>query len=62
MVCGELHIYHDLVLYQSVNDNAYSTSLRHETLNVDHKMVMLVIFFYHNTLTQRSEMYYDKKK
>ena len=50
-ICGKLHVFHDLVLYKKVNDNAYSTPLRHEALDVDHKMVMLVIGLYHNTFS-----------
>ena len=49
MVCGELHICHDLVLDQNVNDNAYSTPFIHEALDVRHKMVILGIGLYHNT-------------
>ena len=48
MECGELHICHDLVLDQNLNDNAYSTPLRYEALDVDHKMVMLGIGLYYN--------------
>ena len=48
MVYGESHICHDIVLDQTVNDNAYSTPLLHEALDVDHKMVMPGIGFYHN--------------
>ena len=48
MVCGELHICHDLILDQNVNDNAYSSFLRHEALDVDHKILILVIGLYHN--------------
>ena len=51
MVCGKLHIFHDLVLYQNVNDNAYSTPLLHEALDVYHKMVILGIGLYHNTFS-----------
>ena len=49
MVCGKLHIFHHLVLYQNVNDNDYSTPLLHEALDVNHKIVILVIVWYHNT-------------
>ena len=49
MVCGELHICHDLVLNQNINYNAYSTPFLHGVLDVDHKMVMLGIIWYHNT-------------
>ena len=48
MVCGKLNICHDLVLDKNVNNNAYSTPLLHEALDVDHKMVMLGIGWYHN--------------
>ena len=48
MECGKLHIWHDLVLDQNVSDNAYSTSLLHEALDVNHKMVILGIGLYHN--------------
>ena len=51
MVCGKLHIYHDLVLDQIVNDNYYSTPLLHEDFDVDHKMVMLGIGLYHNKIS-----------
>ena len=37
MLCGELHICHDLFLDQNVNDNAYSTPYLHEAYDVDHK-------------------------
>ena len=47
-VCGELHIFHDLVLDQNINDNSYSTPLIHEVLYVNHKMVILGIGWYHN--------------
>ena len=49
MVCGQLHIFHDLFLYQNINDNAYSTPLLHEALDVDQKMAMLIIGWYQNT-------------
>ena len=51
MVCCELHIYHELVLDQNVNDNYYSPPFLHEALNVEHKMAMLVIGLYHNTFS-----------
>ena len=44
-------MFHGLVLDQNVNDNAYSTPLLHEALDVDHQMVMLVIGWYHNTFS-----------
>ena len=48
MVCGKLQIFHYLDLDQNVNDNAYPTPLLHEALDVNHKMVMLVIGWYRN--------------
>ena len=51
MECGECHILHELALDQNVNDNAYSTSLIHEALCVDHKIVILGIGLYHNTFS-----------
>ena len=51
MVCGELHTCHDLVLDQTVNYNAYSTTLLNAALDVDHKIVMLGIGWYHNTFS-----------
>ena len=51
MVCGKLQIYHDLVLDQNVNDIAYSTPLLHGDLDVNQKMAMLVIGWYHNTFS-----------
>ena len=48
MVCGKSHILHDLVFDQNVNDDDYSTPLIHETLDVDQKMVILVIGLYNN--------------
>ena len=48
MVYGELHIHHYLVLDQNANDNAYSTPLRNEFWNVDHKELMLGIDFCYN--------------
>ena len=51
MLCGELHIFHDLVLDQNVNYYAYSTPFLNEDLDVDHKMVILGIGFYHNTFS-----------
>ena len=51
MVCGELHICHDLDLDQNVNDDYYPTPFLHEALGVNHKMVMLVIGWYNNTFS-----------
>ena len=47
MEFGESHLCHDLFLDQKVNYNAYSTRFCHEALDVDHKMVILVIGSYH---------------
>ena len=52
MVYSELHIFRDLVLDQNVNYNAYATPLLHEALDVDHKIVMLEIGWYHNPFSQ----------
>ena len=41
-------MYHYLVLDNNVNDNAYSTPLRYEVWNMDHKMVMLGIALCYN--------------
>ena len=51
MVYGELHIHHYLVLYQTGNDNTYSTPLRHEVCNVDHKNLMLGIDLCYKTFS-----------
>ena len=51
MVCGELHICHDLYLYQKVHDNAYPTPLFYEALDMNHIIVMLGIGWYHNTFS-----------
>ena len=51
MVYGELQIYHYLVLDQNLNDNAYSTPLRHEVWNMDHKKVMLGIYLCYNSFS-----------
>ena len=48
MECSELHIFHDLVLDKNVNDNACSTPLLHEVLDVNHNMLMLGIGLYRN--------------
>ena len=48
MVYGELQIYHEIVLDQNENDNAYSTPLIHEALDVNHKILMLGIGWYQN--------------
>ena len=47
IVCGESKICHDLVLDKNINNIAYSTPLQHESLDVYHKMIMLVIYWYH---------------
>ena len=51
MVCGKSNICHDLDLDQNVYYNAYPTPLLHEYLDMDHKMVMLEIGWYHNTFS-----------
>ena len=51
MVCGELHICYDLDLDQNLNDNAYPNPFLHEDLGVNHKMLMLGICWYHNTVS-----------
>ena len=51
MLCGKFQIWHDLVLDQTVDDNAYSTPFLHEALDVNHQMVMPVIGWYHNTFS-----------
>ena len=50
-LCSKFHIFYDLVLVQNVNYNAYSNPWIHEALDVDHKMSMLGIGFYHNTFS-----------
>ena len=45
MVYGKLHIYLYLVLDKNANDNVYSTPLRHEVWNVEHKIIILGIGF-----------------
>ena len=52
MLYGELHIRHYLVLDKNANVNAYSTPLRHEVWNVDHKKLMLGIDLCHNIFSQ----------
>ena len=49
MVCGKLNICHDLILYQNVNDKAFPTPFIYEHLDVNQKMLMLAIVWYHNT-------------
>ena len=49
MVYGELHILPFLVFDKNANDNAYSTPLRHEVWNVDHKMTIMGIDLCYNT-------------
>ena len=41
-------ICHDLVLDQNANDNAYPTPLLFKDLDVEHKMLMLLIGLFHN--------------
>ena len=47
MVCGKSHICHELVLYQNVNDHAYSTPFIYDALDV----LILGIGLYHNTFS-----------
>ena len=51
MVYGGFHRHHYLVLDQNASDNIFSTPLCHEVWNVDHKMVMQVIYFCYNTFS-----------
>ena len=51
MVCGKLHICHDLVLDKNVNNNSYSNPLLHEALDVGQQMVILGIGLYLNTFS-----------
>ena len=51
MVCGELHICHDLDFDQRLYGNNYTTPLIHEALDVNHGVVMLGIGWYHNTFS-----------
>ena len=48
MVCGKLQICHSLVLDKNTKNNAYSTPFLHGDLNMDHKMVILEIGWFHN--------------
>ena len=48
MVCGKLHICHDLDSDQNIYDGAYPTPLLHEALYVNQIMVILGIGWYHN--------------
>ena len=48
MVFGESHIFRDLFLDKNPNDNAYSKPLLYEALDVEHKMLMLLIGLFHN--------------
>ena len=48
MVRGEIHICHDLVLYQNTNYIFKSTPSLHEALD---EIVMLEIGLYHNTFS-----------
>ena len=54
MVYGEFYIYHYLVLDQKANDNDYSTPLRHEVCNMNHKKVMTGIDFCYNKFSHIS--------
>ena len=51
MVCEKLQIYPYLSLDKKENDNAYSTPLRNEVWNVDHKMIMMGIDLCYNTFS-----------
>ena len=51
MEYGKWHILPYLVLDKKVNDNDYSTPLRHEVWNVDHKMIVMGIDLCSNTLS-----------
>ena len=51
MLCRKLRICHDLYLYQNLNYNAYSTPLRHEDLDMYHKMVIMGIDLCYNTFS-----------
>ena len=64
IVYGALQIYPYLVLYQNVNDNAYSTPLRHEICNVDQKMIILGIDLCYNTFSHLDvqHQYYPEHK
>ena len=57
MVYDELHIHHYLVLDQNENDNSYSTPLRHDFWNKDHRIVMLGIHLCYNTLSHVGVQY-----
>ena len=46
MECGESHICHDLVMNRNENDNAYSNTLLHKALDVEHKTVIMGIRLY----------------
>ena len=48
MVCDEFHRHHYLDLDQNSSNNTYLSPLRHEFCNVDHRMVMLNIYFCYN--------------
>ena len=51
IVYGKLHILPFIFLGQNENYNTYSTPLRHEVWNVDHKMIILGIDFCYNTFS-----------
>ena len=51
MVCRELHNLNDLVLDQNLNDNTYSTPVPHEAFDVDHKLLIIGIGYYHNSFS-----------
>ena len=50
-VYGKFHIHYYLILDQSANDNSYSTPLRNEVWNVDHKIVIMGIYLCYNTFS-----------
>ena len=50
----KLHIFHDLDLDQNVNDNAYPDPLIREALDMNYKILMLGIGWYHNTFSHIS--------
>ena len=52
MLYGKLHRHYYLVFDQYANYNAYSTPLHHEVCNVDHKMVILGIYFCCKNISQ----------
>ena len=51
MVYGEFHIHPYLFLDKNENDNAYSTPLRYEVCNVDHKIIIMWIDLCYNNFS-----------